>query len=68
MVWTYPWPSMTSILRRFQVLGRFVGHLIRVLSSEQKKKLQIYIAFSIFGVFFFFMGLDTCRFVLGIGD
>ena len=40
MVWTYPWPSMTSILRRFQVLGRFVGHLIRVLSSEQKKKLR----------------------------
>jgi len=63
MVWTYPWPSMTSILRRFQVLGRFVGHLIRVLSSEQKKKLQIYIAFSIFGVLFFSWDLilvDLC--------
>lgn len=33
---------MTLILRRFQVLGRLVGHLIRVLgrSSEQNKTKQ----------------------------
>ena len=68
MVWAYPWPSMTSILRRFQVLGRFVGHLIRVLSSEQKKKIANLYSFLYFWGVFFFMGLDTCRFVLGVGD
>lgn len=73
MVWTYQCPSMTLILRRFQVLGRLVGHLIRVLgrSSEQNKTKQKIICKSmqfslLLGCFFFFFSrglilVDLCQ-------